>query len=45
MTPEDRLTINGVDVSLYRQKPGGNLFAYFSVGKKRWRPTTGEALP
>lgn len=43
MKPEDFVTISGVDVSLYRQKPGGNLFAYFTVGGKRHRVTTGQA--
>lgn len=40
---EDSFSILGVDVSLYRQKAGGNLFAYFTVGKKRHRVTTKQA--
>jgi integrase len=45
MKPEDRFTANGVDITLYRQRAGGNLFAYFTVGKERHRVTTGHKNP
>lgn len=38
MKPEDRFTVLGVDVSLYRQYEDGSFYAYFSVprhGRKR----------